>query len=876
MIATYRLQLHPAIGFSDVEALIPYFKRLGVSHLYLSPITEARPGSMHGYDVIDHNALRDDLGGREGFDQLRQAALEAGLKLILDFVPNHAGVGPENEYWQDLLAYGQHSVYADYFDVDWQPLKPELQGKILLPFLGKPYGDILDDGEIELRYEEGRLFATYYEHRFALSPLTYDTILEKALPHYERTDEYWDLKDLCEAYATLEPGDREKAETLRSRLAKVAERIDLEDVLNTLDGLPLHQLLEQQNWRLSYWQTAGHEINYRRFFTINSLVALRMEKPEVFWDAHRLLGEVLALEGVDGVRIDHIDGLFDPQQYLEQLEDLGADHIWVEKILAHGETLPDAWPVEGTTGYEFMNDTMNVLLQPESEPVLDRVYRRFVPSASSFEEIAYQSKKLIIDTMLTSELSRLSYELDRLSEEDYHTRDFTLGALRDALAEVVAAFSRYRTYLPEHGENTESVIREASYKARQRNPAAEPTVYDFITQAVLGEVQDEVVPLQRAWTGRFQQYTAPVAAKGVEDTAFYRYLRLIALCEVGGEPDQFGLSTEAFHSHARFRAHRYPRNLLTTSTHDHKRGADTRMRLITLTEIPERWEQVVHDLHEMGSAHRGEHGPARDDEYLFYQILAALWHEADKQELAKRLAEYMEKASRESKTHTNWANPNAGYEEDLKAFVQAMIEDERTQEVLGPLAADLAHHGFFNSLSQHILQFTTPGVPDIYQGAELPDLSLVDPDNRRPVDYDLRKSLLDEHANLIEDPSLNAVRNLIEKRDPAAKLYATARLLHLRRDHPALFEKGAYQPLSVNGENDGLAFARHHEDDTVVVFVPRFPLSWEEKSDASISLTDELFGHTWHEVLTGAQLDAEEELDTNSFPLPWAVMLQAD
>ena len=884
MTATYRLQLQPGFGFAEVEALLPYFGRLGVSHLYLSPITEARPGSTHGYDVIDHNAVREDFGGREGLDRLLEAAREAGLSFILDFVPNHAGVGSNNVSWQDVLAYGRHAPHASYFDVDWDPLKPELHGKILLPFLGQPYGEVLDADELGLLYRDGRFYATYYDNRFALAPATYADVLEAVLPQLERTEAYWDTKDLQEAYASLLPEELEKAETLALRLGRLADQTDLNALVEGLGRDALHAILETQCWRLSYWKTAGYEINYRRFFDINGLAGLRMEDPHVFWDAHRLLGELLAHEAVAGVRIDHIDGLFDPEGYLESLRDLGAKQIWVEKIFAIGETLPEAWPVEGATGYAFMNDVMGVLLRREGEHGIDRVYRRFVPEAEPFDEVVYHSKVLVMETALSSELFRLAYELDRLSEADYHTRDFTLEALREALAEVVAAFGRYRTYLPAESEEAEAearqVVQEAIYKARQRNPATEPTVYAFLQRVILGDVPENLRERQEAWTGRFQQYTAPVAAKGVEDTAFYRFLRLVALNEVGGEPDHFGQTVQAFHAHARFRAHRYPRNLLATATHDHKRGEDTRMRLIALAEMPDVWEEAVHDLAELALRHRGEAGPDRTAEYLFYQILAALWPDADKAELPDRLWAYMQKAARERKTQTSWINPDERYEAALERFVRGMLEDERLPDVLGRTSEMLARAGFQNGLSQTVLKLTTPGVPDLYQGTELPDLSLVDPDNRRDVDYAERHRLLDELDGLLQDPNAADVQAMIDGQDARAKFYLTAQLLRLRNGRPALFG-GGYRALDVEeaGAEDAeavhwIAYAREAEAEALVVVVPRFPLTRPEGA-ATIPLPDALAGFAWTDALTGARIEAARAISTAALPLPWAVLHSA-
>ena len=889
MTATYRLQLTPDLGFAEVEALVPYFNRLGVSHLYLSPVTEARPGSDHGYDVIDHNAVREAFGGREGFESLRETAVEAGLGLVLDFVPNHAGVGPGNEGWQDVLAFGRHSAFAHHFDVDWTPLKPELQDKILLPFLGTTYGAALDDDEITLDYEDGRFYAAYYEHRFALSPRTYPQILDELLPGFERTDAYFDLQELRDAFADLDPASRERAQALCRRLDAVDVTFDDETLNAPFERADLHALLEKQHWRLAYWKTAGREINYRRFFTINDLVGLRMEDEDVFWGAHRLLGDLLAEEGVDGVRIDHIDGLFDPHEYLDRLQDLGADRIWVEKILAPGETLPDDWPVDGTTGYDFLNDAMGVLLNADGEEALSRAYRRAVPDAPSFEESVYDSKSLIIEQTLTSELARLAYELDRLSEADYRTRDVTLAALREALKEIVAAFDRYRTFLP-YDDEAREVVQEALHRALQRNPAAEPTVFAFVERAILGDLREDLQDDQRAWVGRFQQYTGPVAAKGIEDTAFYRYHRLTALNEVGGEPSTFGVHDHGFHARNRYRARQYPEALLTTATHDHKRGADTRTRLLALAEIPDQWEEVVQELEAIGDAYRspeGLRGPSDNDAYLFYQTLAALWCDAHgeprdveaREALADRLWAYMEKAVREAKQQTSWINPNTDYENDLEAFVRGVTTDDATPDVLDALAVQLAEAGFANRLSQLTLKGTAPGVPDVYRGTERADLSLVDPDNRRPVDWDDQKAALDAVAPLLDDPAPDAVRDLFATPDPQAYLYLTARLLRWRDAHPNLAATDTYLDLEPEGPgaDDWLAFARltgdeDDPDDALLSVVGRNPLTRDDAA-ATLPLPDALCETTWTDVLTGASLQVDDALNLTALPTNRAAVL---
>ncbi len=886
MNASYRLQLTPEFTFADVQNLLPYFDKLGVSHLYLSPITEARLGSTHGYDVIDHNRVREAFGGREGLDALMAAAKTHSLKLILDFVPNHAGVAPRNTLWHDVLAYGPHSPNAGFFDIDWQPLKTELAGKVLLPFLGGPYGDIVDGGELGLLYLEGRFYVTYYDSRFALNPASYPVILERLLPQFERSDVYFDLKDLLDAYADLGPEEVEKAEALRVRLSALAEQLKLETLdLPDLGPAVMHALLERQFWRLAHWQTAGYDINYRRFFDINELVALHMETSEVFWSAHKLLGELALDEGVEGVRIDHIDGLFDPQGYLDNLKALGIKKAWAEKILALGEVLPETWVTAGTSGYEFMNDVLGVLVQPTGEEPLLRAYRRFLGTVKPYEDEVHDAKLLVMETSLSGELVRLAAELGRLAEADYHTRDFTLQSLQEALAEIIAAFPRYRTYLPHGEDEAKTIIREAVGAAKRRNPVTEQSVYSFIESCLLEAREGNLETARSAFVGRFQQYTAPVTAKGIEDTTFYRYLPFAARNEVGGEPERFFTELHAFHARARFRAYRYPDNLLATATHDHKRGEDTRMRLATLSELPELWEETVTKLHERalelqrlnptGAPFSTTlHG---SDLYLMYQLLGALRVGETPARLKERLLPYMEKAMREAKLHTSWLNPDSDYEGAVKGLLEGILEDETALSILEPLAAEMARLGFHNTLAQTVIKLTTPGVPDFYQGTELLDLSLVDPDNRRPVDYKTRSELIDKLEPLLENPDADIFRGWLNEQDPQAKMYLTTRLLRLRREHPELFA-GEYRDLSVSGEGceQLIAYVREGGGDAFLTLVTRFPKTAEETnlSAVTVEVPEALQGRAWLELLSGKRL-TQDTFTLADFSLPFAVLLAA-
>jgi len=878
MNATYRLQLRPGFGFDELRVLLPYFKRLGISHLYLSPLVEARPGSTHGYDVTDHNQVRAELGGAEGFARLLTSVRTVGLTLILDFAPNHEVVGPQNAHWQDVLMFGPYSPYARYFDIDWDPLKPELKQKILLPFLGNAYGDALDRGEITLVYEDGHFYAAYYAQRFPLAPQTYTQVLQVLLAHIEETGgPADDLRGLCDAYSTLAPNDRGNAEGLRRRLASVVEPLGIKDVLPGIARDRLHAIFDQQFWRLSFWKTASQEVNYRRFFDNNDLVALRVEDPEVFREVHLLLGTSVADQEADGVRVDHIDGLLSPSAYLQRLKDLGARHVWVEKILTRGETLPPQWPVEGTTGYEFLNDVLGVLLWPDGEHAMDRIYRRFMHgSVVPYWVEVYRCKRLVMETTLAGELFRLAYDLDRISEADYHTRDFTFEALRIALVDVIASFPRYRTYLPDGPEEAERAVGEAVREAQRRNPGREPTVYTFIAQVLLGKIGQDRQVMVAPWVGRFQQYTAPVMAKGVEDTAFYRYVRLAALNEVGGEPDRWGTPLQAFHAHARFRALRYPRSLLATATHDHKRGEDTRMRLAVLAEVPDLWHRTVSALSRIARRYRGVQGPSRADEYLFYQTLAAVWDANELDSLTPRLVAYMQKAAREAKLRTSWVDPDAEYEAALGRFVRGVLENPRLSDIIAPLTGTLAYYGFANGLSQLILKAAAPGVPDFYQGCELFDLSMVDPDNRRPVDFVRRGRLLDELEPLLTAPDPTSVRELIEAGEERAKLYTVARLLRFRQAHPNPFT-GGYWPLEADGPaaRHLIAFARTADRASLVIVVPRFLSTLDRLGgwgETRVLLGEQFADRAWTEVLTGAQFNARADIPIAALPLPWGVL----
>jgi (1->4)-alpha-D-glucan 1-alpha-D-glucosylmutase len=790
--ATYRLQLNKSFGFAQARALVPYLERLGVSHLYASPFLKARAGSMHGYDIIDHASVNPEIGTRAGLDALIGELERRGMGLVLDVVPNHMGVlEAENPWWLDVLENGQASRYAGYFDIDWNPAKPELRGKVLLAVLGSHYGEALEKGELRLVREQGKWRVGYYDHRFPLSGVTQDFLSGKKKFSAKSTN-----------------------------------------------ALELHQLLERQHYRLAYWRVASDEINYRRFFEITGLAALRVEDREVFEASHALIARLCAHPAVDGLRIDHPDGLADPQVYFERLRELcGRPWIVLEKILAGYEKLPADWQVQGTTGYRFANVLTGLFVDAAAEGRFDRIYRRFTGEARSCEAIAYESRMLIMGTTLAAELNMLANRLTRIAAGNRFTRDYTAGGLRRALAEIAARFPVYRSYVTERGasDTDRRDIDWAVSKARRTSPAADPSVFDFVRCVLTldaappeGARREAMV----AFVTRFQQFTAPVVAKGDEDTAFYRYNRLAALNEVGGDPRNFGFSLKAFHAASEDRARHWPHTLIGSSTHDTKRSEDARARLCVLSELPSLWRLWLRRWSLLNRSHRteleGVAAPSRSDEYLYYQLLLAIWPlDARPAEtssaralaaLKERIQAGMLKSVREAKLRTSWINPDAGYEAALAAFIDGSLSNALFLKDLGEALARIARLGALVSLSQALLKVASPGVPDYYQGTELLDFSLVDPDNRRPVDYGTRNRFLMEiHLRF---PGKDLPKDLA---DGKAKLLVIAKGLELRRRMPELFFHPVYMPLYADSgrEENVCAFALRQGPRTLVAIAPR-------------------------------------------------------
>ena len=922
--ATYRIQFNEDFGFASATEIVPYLDALGVSHLYASPYTKARPGSTHGYDVVDHNALNPEVGSAEEYERMVEALHERGMGQLLDIVPNHRGIGSDNERWLDVLENGPASPNAYFFDIDWYPTnRAELYGKVLLPVLGDHYRATLENGELELFFDpqEGSLAVRYYEHLFPLDPKTYPLVFED-LPGLSENEQTLEFESLLTAFGNLpdrdETDEGKLAERVRDaavnkgRLARLCagsrevsevvercvRRMNGEAGDSESFGL-LHRVLEKQAYRLVYWRVASDEINYRRFFSINDLAGIRVEDERVFEETHRLVLELIREGKVDGLRIDHPDGLYDPAGYLRRLQHEAARaldetesteqavYLVVEKILAHHERLPEGWPVAGTTGYDFTNLLNGLFVDPAGEGGMERAYRRFLGQSVDFEELLYGCKQLIMRDSLASELNVLSRRLLRISEgpDGRRSFDFTINVLRNALSEVVAAFPVYRTYMTAGSvaESDRRYVEWAVARAGKRSTAADTTVFDFIREVLLLEVDgpEEYRASVVAFVMKFQQYTGPVMAKGVEDTALYIYNLLTSLNEVGGEPERFGVSVSAFHHLTAERCEDWPHDMLGTSTHDTKRGEDVRARINALSEMTDEWRGRIVRWARMNRSRRreieGEPAPSRNDEYLLYQTLLGAWpfEEMDGKALGgfrERIKAYMEKAVREAQVHTSWTKVNEDYEEAVASFVDALLTPENNifLEDFAPFARRITRLGALNSLSQTLIKLTAPGVPDIYQGNDLWDLSLVDPDNRRPVDYGLRKRLLEGLEDL--DPA--DARSLLDEdawEDGRPKLYLTWKALELRRERPLLFESGDYVPLEAIGDRADhlVAFARRYGEEISITVATRFhaklagdpdsllpaPRSW---TGTYVELPEELSGTGLGNVLTGESVEAVE------------------
>jgi (1->4)-alpha-D-glucan 1-alpha-D-glucosylmutase len=856
--ATYRVQLHAGFGFDAAAALANYLAELGISHLYCSPYLQAAPGSTHGYDIVDPGRVNDELGGADAHSRLCKALKTHGLGQVLDIVPNHMAItGRENPWWWDVLENGPSSRYAAYFDVDWDPPEIKLQNTVLVPVLGHHYGRVLEDGDLQL-VRDGSAFAIcYHDHRFPVSPRSLDTLLATAAQRC-RSDDLAFIADalgwLPAATATDQESVRRRhrdKEVLRRQLTHlceeqpaVAEAIDA--VVAEVNANPdsLDALLERQNYRLAFWRTAGRELSYRRFFDINTLVGLRIEDEQVFADTHALIIGWVAEGMLHGLRVDHPDGLRDPEAYFQRLHEACPD-AWIvaEKILMPGERLRASWPVAGTTGYDFLNRVSGLFIDPAGEEPLTAFYGDFTGEPTDFAALMRQKKHLIMRDVLGSDVNRLTALFLGICEHHRQHRDYTRHELHEALREVMACFPVYRTYvrasLGQVGDDDVRYVTEAIDAAQRQRPDLDARLLHFLRDLLLVRVQGE---LESDLVMRFQQLTGPVMAKGAEDTAFYCYNRLVSLSEVGGDPGRFGFSVAEFHRACTETQALWPQAMLATSTHDTKRSEDVRARLSLLSEIPERWRRAVRRWSAMNERHRRDDLPDRNAEYLLYQTLVGAWPLE-----VERAVAYMEKASHEAKAHTSWINPNPHYDTVLRTFIGNVLSDEAFVSDLEAFVAPLVEPGRITSLAQTLVKLTAPGVPDFYQGTELWDLSLVDPDNRRPVDYDQRRRLLAELKDGITPEEIWA---RIDAGLP--KLWVIKQALSLRRCQPVLFEpEASYTPLMASGARAEyvVAFARGQG---IITVVPRLVIGLQgDWADTTLDLP----AGRWRHELTGDKVE---------------------
>lgn len=911
--STYRIQFNRDFTFNKAKEIIHYLKRLGISHVYASPLLSPRQGSRHGYDIVNHNLINQEAGTLDEFNSFVDELHHHGIGLILDIVPNHMYIGKENKWWTDILENGQASEFSHYFDIEWNPIKKEMTGKVLVPVLGDHYGNILSSGQFNFKFNEetGKFSLFYYDLEFPLNPSSYPTILEYRIDVLAArlgtsNRDYLEYLSILTIFKNLPKHTETEYEKARERIREkdiAYERLKnlcrqnyivkgfIEENLidfkcsqdNPISIDRVHNLLEEQVYRLAYWRVSVDEINYRRFFDINELAAVCVEKPDVFSNTHNFILDLIENKRIDGIRLDHTDGLLDPANYFKKLQyeiskklDINFDtnetnllcseklpfYITAEKILAPFEKIPPNWAIHGTVGYEFLNSVNGLFVNKNNEKKLTEIYHKFIEKIINNEEMVLKCKKLIMLTSLTGELNVLSNKLNQIAELYYYYRDYTLNSIRNALIEVISCFPVYRTYISAEGDTTKcgDYIKWAVGLAKKRSFATDASIFDFIEKVLLLELEPDVNSPRYEkileFVLKFQQYTGPLMAKGFEDTYFYRYNRLISLNEVGGEPSRFGISVDEFHQHNLKRMQTTPNSLLNTSSHDSKRSEDLRARISAISEIPEEWQKTVKKWGSFNKKKKID----KNDEYLFYQTLVGIWtfdefNEENRQNLIQRLENYILKAARESKVHTSWVNINSEYEQEICGFIRKILnypEKHPFWKEFIPFQKKIATRGCLNSLSQCVLKLTSPGIPDIYQGSEVFKFNLVDPDNRQPVDYAYNNSLFEK------------IQNIPEESEPdVLKLFFTSTTLNFRQKNLSLFRLGEYIPLETTGKKSEnfVAFARLHEGTTSITIVLRLvndlifgdnilKISSEVLADTKILLPKSLRGFSWQDIYT--------------------------
>lgn len=971
-IATYRIQFNLDFTFEAAREAVGYLHELGISDIYASSYVAAKGGSLHGYDVVNHSVLNPEIGNEESYRRFNLELANHAMGQILDFVPNHMCIeSSQNQWWMDLLENGRASRYAAFFDIDWSPAKKELSNKVLLPFLAEQYGKALEQGQLRLCLLQGAFWLAYNQTMIPLEPKSTVMILEHHLEELQQNLEansppLMELLSIITALQHLPSVDEDNQEKINERYREkeiikkrlkelIEESVEIsgfiEKNITIINGskedrksfLLLDRLLSHQVYRLSYWRVATEEINYRRFFDINGLAAIRMEEPQVFRETHKLLLRLIREGLVTGVRIDHVDGLYDPFSYLHELqknaflqlltagaasanpicdeggaeeaEDIGNNqscyerilmndpmykplYLVCEKILMKAEALPDEWPVHGSTGYDFLATLNGVFVDTENARAFDRIYSRFTGVPGDYRDIVYEKKKLVMLVSLSGEINMLGNRLNSLAEQNRLTRDFTLNSLVQAIREVIACFPVYRTYINSRsvrGKDRQYIDAAVAW-ARRVNPALDSSIFDFLRSVLLLEFQEDTTERVKnemlEFVMKFQQTTGPVMAKGVEDTAFYTYNRLISLNEVGGIPGRFGTPVEMFHGQNLERLHKYPHSLLATATHDTKRGEDARARINVLSEIPGKWRKALFQWSRINRKKRkmieGRRVPDRNEEYLFYQTLLGVWppmgmEQEELENTRSRVREYMVKALREAKTNSSWINPDPAYEEGVVSFIDNILSDLSSNPFLAdfiPFCSFISHCGLFNSLSQTLLKMTSPGIPDFYQGCELWDFSLVDPDNRRGVDYNKRVLNLEWlKEREAETGPKELFGELLESwADGRIKQYLIYRILDYRKNNRELFQRGEYIPLEGHGALKGhiCAFARRLGDRSIVVVAPRFIATFAEPEKlplgerawlSTVLILHEGASGLYRNVLTGEQLEASEHEGYLRIPL---------
>ncbi|MEO6054034.1 MAG: malto-oligosyltrehalose synthase [Chthoniobacterales bacterium] len=832
-IATYRIQLHAGFPLREAAGIVPYLSQLGISHIYLSPCLQAAPGSLHGYDVADPTRINDELGGDEGWQVLQAAAREHGLKVLLDIVPNHMVLSEVNPWWDDLLAYGPDSQYFEYFDIF--PLSNSKRWKICLSVLGEPYGDVLEKKQFSIDLSTGKPRLKYFEQTWPLNIASWKFLLP------ENTEVKQTFAELSESHGDF----------IREQIEAISN-----------DPQRMHELVDAQYYRLAWWKLEGEIVNYRRFFNIGTLIGIRVENEKVFNATHQRIQEMISAGELDGVRVDHPDGLHDPEEYFERVRKMIPEgRIFVEKILDTEESLPAEWPVDGTVGYDFLGKLDRLWMDEHKADTLTAAYFDFTGESVNFPALVREKKRQIIDAHFRADLGRMTELGFTIAQSDYHTRDLSPRQIHQAIRALTIVLPVYRTYRSKsHQEVSEidsKIFKDAFESARVNAPEVEKRVFDFLHSVFHSDLSD---PLQEEFVAKWQQLTPAVMAKGAEDTTFYCYDRLVSCNEVGAQPSMLGISTEKFHQFCAAMASRRPGNLLATSTHDNKRSEDVRARISVISEMPDKWASALHEWSKQNEPAWKGRAPDRHAEYLLYQTLVGAWP------ISKdRCWNYMLKACREAKLATSWHEPNESYEQSIKEFTEGVMDDPVFMKMLAEFTQPLILVGRINSLAQTLIKLTAPGIPDFYQGTELWDLSLVDPDNRRPVNFSSRGKLLEQARQQKKWNSLTDWDSGIPK------LWMIDRVLQVRKDFASCFgAEGTYRPLTAQGSKLGHLFG-YLRGDRIMVLVPRFTFTLNGKwEDTAVSLPE----GTWKNIFTETDLSGDVEAESIFGGFPVALLIK--